>query len=68
MQKKMACFLCSSDKDLLEYDDEDGICRPCHDAQTKEAAFYQSQRTTLYPEIDRITDSIYLGNEDAART
>jgi len=47
--KDKICYLCSSKKQLIDYDDESGICQKCYDEQTKEADYYKSIRTNKYP-------------------
>jgi protein-tyrosine phosphatase len=43
------------------------ICSPCYDEQLNLMSSYESTRKEFYPEIDQITDNIYLGNYDGQR-
>ena len=63
---QLTCYLCETTKNLLEYDEENGICQKCYDEQQKECAYYKSIKTNFYPEIEQIEPGLYLGNEDAA--
>jgi hypothetical protein len=62
----LKCYLCQTTHNLMEYDEEDGICQPCYQEQLTTMEGYKRARTNKFPEIDLIEEGIYLGNEDAA--
>lgn len=60
------CVFCGSLRDIIIYEHA-VFCRKCFDEQLKMTEFYRKSRTNFFPEIDKITDKIYLGNEDGQR-
>lgn len=59
------CIDCGEKPDptlYLEYP----TCRACYDANAELFKQFKQTRKTTYPEIDKIEDNLYLGNEDAA--
>ena len=43
------------------------ICQVCWEMNANEFKNYKYSRTNFFPEIDQITEKVYLGNEDAQR-
>jgi protein-tyrosine phosphatase len=43
------------------------FCHTCKDFQSTQLVKMSDSRPTIYPEIDQITDKVFLGNEDAGR-
>jgi len=52
---------CSFDLDLILMEDNTFMCQPCLLKKS------DSMRTEFFPEINKITDKIYLGNSDGSR-
>ena len=42
------------------------ICRPCYAEQNSQIVEYKKNKPVLYSECEKITENVYLGNEDAA--
>jgi hypothetical protein len=60
------CIICSSDSNLTQYNGMN-MCGVCFSQQEANFLNFNSKRSKFYPEIDKITEKIYLGNEDAGR-
>ena len=43
------------------------ICQNCWEFNKNQFKYYKDKRTNFFPEIDEITEKVYLGNEDAQR-
>jgi protein-tyrosine phosphatase len=60
------CIFCEKGSEILIYE-ETVFCKKCFDQQLKMTEYYRTSRTKFFPEIDKITEKIYLGNEDGQR-
>ena len=61
------CYDCGTKENLKICSEYTAICQKCYDRQLEEARHYKSMREKD-PEINQITEDIFLGNEDAATT
>lgn len=63
------CFICNLLKPDYDGNNNLGvpICTSCWSENSKDFSFYQNNREKFYPEIDQITDKVFLGNEDGQR-
>ena len=61
------CTYCKSNKFAKIIYLHKYICSDCYKIEKKETFEYQSRIPPLYPEIDQIYESIYLGNLDGAK-
>jgi protein-tyrosine phosphatase len=61
------CFLCGNESKNLEEVLDNYICKECIFTQQAELKKLDESRTQFYPEINKITENIFLGNQDAAR-
>jgi hypothetical protein len=57
------CTYCRRNKKKNTVD----LCNSCYDEQMKFMTEIESRRKVFYPEIDKITENIYLGNHDGQR-
>jgi len=61
------CFLCNLPKIKLNLSLGVPICLNCWGINTNDFQQYKDDRSIFFPEIDKISEKIYLGNEDAQR-
>ena len=43
------------------------FCNECKQTQTNQLRTFDDNKSKFFPEIDKITDTLYLGNEDMGR-
>jgi protein-tyrosine phosphatase len=66
-KEKLNCFFCEKNVNDYTIELDCVICPTCLEEQKAEIKKMEDNRTQFYPEINKITDKIYLGNQDAAR-
>jgi protein-tyrosine phosphatase len=66
IDKKPKCYLCSEEIEIEKFIKSLLQCRPCY-TKTKQILFEQELKTITSPEIDQITDKIFLGNWEGGR-
>ncbi len=65
-KENQKCLFCEGMNDLVIFE-ETIFCRECFNTQRNMMEEFRQSRTRFFPEIDKITDKIYLGNEDGQR-
>lgn len=60
------CFLCNSSI-YLKLIDKSFFCENCLNSQLIQLSQFKNNRTKFFPEVNKITDKIYLGNENGSR-
>ena len=61
------CSLCSLLKTDCNLTLGVPVCNNCWGMNTEDFKFYRNNRKNFFPEIDQITEKVFLGNEDAQR-
>lgn len=61
------CYWCTMRKSNTIIIEDIIYCEECYLEQKNKMDEYEKKRTKFFPEIDKITDKIYLGNYDGAR-
>lgn len=65
-ESKENCILCFSSKSI-QYFDKVPFCIDCFSIQKIKLNQYHENRTNFFPSLNKITEKIYLGNEDGQR-
>ena len=66
-QPTATCFLCNLPKIKINNTLGVPICENCWGQNANDFKYFKVQRTIFFPEIDQISEKIFLGNEDAQR-
>ncbi len=66
-ETSFSCYFCKSKENIKKFPSNANLCDNCYQREKEEKYINEKRKTILIPEIDRITDKIFLGNSDAGR-